>query len=99
MTRSSPQGPYAELARRLRAPRSVYGMGSKEFDESAGVPFKSYSQWESGAFRPSIDAALRLRRRYGLSLDFIHAGSLDALPMKLAGQVAPLLEKDSVRED
>ena len=77
-------GKYSEIANRLRAVREVYGMSSKEFADQAGVPPKSYSQWESGDFRISIDGAIRLQARYGTSLDFIYLGSIDTLPNKIA---------------
>ena len=83
-----PRGRYADLARRLRAARDYYGLGSMEFAEAADVPFRSYSQWESGQFRPSIEGAIKLRERWALSLDFIFVGRLETLPVPLAQAVA-----------
>ncbi|WP_425537495.1 helix-turn-helix transcriptional regulator [Phaeobacter gallaeciensis] len=69
-------------------------MKSKEFAEQADVSPKSYSQWESGDFRISIDGAIKIQSRYGISLDFIYTGRLDTLPIKMASAVAssPLLK-------
>jgi len=86
-------GKFAEIANRLRAVRHHFGLGSKEFAEQAGVAYKSYSQWESGDFRCSIDGAIRLCERYGVSLDFIYFGKLHTLPSNIAMEISssPLL--------
>jgi transcriptional regulator with XRE-family HTH domain len=73
---------------RLRAVRAHYGLGSAEYAKQANVSPKSYSQWESGDFRISIDGAIRLHDRYGISLDFIYCGSLDGMPHKIANAVS-----------
>ena len=77
-------GKFAQIANRLRAIRAHFELGSKEFADQADVPYKSYSQWESGSFRISIDGALKIQKRYGISLDFIYTGKLDTLPHNLA---------------
>lgn len=87
-------GRHADISNRLRAVRGYYKMMSKEFAEQAGVPHKSYSQWESGDFRISIDGAILIRERFGISLDFIYAGRLDMLPNKIAAAISsdPLIK-------
>ncbi|MBO9428197.1 helix-turn-helix transcriptional regulator [Sulfitobacter sp. R18_1] len=77
-------GRYADIAHRLRAVRAYYDLGSAEYAEQANVSPKSYSQWESGDFRVSVDGAIRLHERYGISLDYIYLGVLDALPHKIS---------------
>lgn len=90
-------GRFAAISNRLRAVRAYYELPSNEFAKQAGVSAKSYSQWESGNFRVSIDGAIRLRDRYGISLDFIYLGSLDTLPNKIATAVSssPLVKNSS----
>lgn len=90
MAKSEISGPYAEIAYRLRAARDTFGLTQKEFAEQADVPQKSYNQWESGDFRISIGGALKVRERFGLSLDFIYCGSLDALPHKIAKELSSI---------
>jgi transcriptional regulator with XRE-family HTH domain len=87
-------GRFSEIAHRLRAVRSFYGLSSIEYAQQADVNPKSYSQWESGDHRISVDGAIRLRERYGISLDFIYLGSIDTLPAKIANAVSssPLLK-------
>ncbi len=90
-------GKFSEISLRLRTVRAYYGMSSKGFAEGAGVPPKSYSQWEGGNHRISIDGALKMQSRYGISLDFIYLGRLDALPSKIAAAVSsnPLIMNSS----
>lgn len=77
-------GKFMDISNRLRALRSYYDMSSKDFAEQMSVPPKSYSQWESGDFRMSLDGALKMQERYGISLDFIYTGRLDTLPNKVS---------------
>lgn len=90
-------GKFSDISNRLRAVRAHYGMSSKEFAESADVPPKSYSQWESGDFRISIDGAMKIQSRYGISLDFIYVGRLDTLSNSLATELSssPLIRQSS----
>lgn len=91
-------GKFADISNRLRAVREFYDLSSKEFAEQANVPPKSYSQWESGSFRISIDGAIKIQSRYGISLDFIYTGRLDTLPNNMAAAVSsnPLIKNSSV---
>ena len=50
---------------------------------SIGVKRSAFSLWEAGTHRMSLDGALALRSKYGLSLDFMYEGIDDALPMTL----------------
>ncbi|WP_180966877.1 helix-turn-helix domain-containing protein [Cohaesibacter celericrescens] len=84
-------GRYADIALRLRAARSYFDMPQKDFAEAANVQQKSYNQWESGDFRISIQGAIKLRERYGISLDFIYVGNMDALPTKMSNALASIL--------
>lgn len=81
-------GRFADIANRLRAVRGHFGLSSKDFSEMADVSAKSYSQWESGDIRISIDGAIKLREKYGISLDFIYTGRLDTLPSNVARALA-----------
>jgi transcriptional regulator with XRE-family HTH domain len=80
-------GRFSDISNRLRVLRHCLGMSSKEFAEAADVSPKSYSQWESGDFRLSIDGAIKLNARYGISLDYLFLGNLDGVPHKLAQEL------------
>mgnify|MGYP000120843412 CR=1 FL=1 len=76
--------PFLPIARRLRWHREdVEGMIQADYAEAIGVKRTTYSLWEAGNHRLSLDGALALRKKYGLSLDFLYEGIDDALPMTL----------------
>lgn len=75
--------PFADIADRLRWHRSIEGMTQAEYAERLGIKRSAYSLWEAGSHRLSLDGALLLRRRYGLSLDFMYEGVDETLPMTL----------------
>lgn len=58
-------------------------MNQDEYASSIGVKRSALSLWEAGTHRLSLDGALALRSKYGLSLDFMYEGIDDALPMTL----------------
>ena len=77
--------PFADIAERLKWHREVVldGMTQNEYATSIGVKRAAYSLWEAGTHRLSLDGALAIRKRYGVSLDFMYDGNDDALPMTL----------------
>ena len=76
--------PYADIAERLKWHREVVmGMKQDEYAASIGHKRAAFSLWEAGTHRLSLDGALSLRNKYGLSLDFMYEGIDDALPMTL----------------
>ncbi|WP_226560763.1 helix-turn-helix domain-containing protein [Salipiger thiooxidans] len=79
---------FSEIGQRLKAVRTHFQMGSKEFAEQADVSAKSYSQWETGSGRISVDGAMKLQARYGISLDFIYLGRVDTLPNSIAAALS-----------
>ena len=83
MTVEKPR-PYSDIADRLKWHReAVMSLTQEEFATSIGVKRSAYSLWEAGTHRLSLDGALAIRNRYGLSLDFLYAGIDDALSMTL----------------
>ncbi len=75
--------PFEDIAARLRWHRGLLDMTQEQYAERLGVKRSRYSRWEAGKDRLSLDGALALRRKYGLSLDFMYEGIDDALPMTL----------------
>jgi transcriptional regulator with XRE-family HTH domain len=76
--------PYKDIGERIKAARMVLNYSQKDFAVKAGLTPPLVSNWEKGLHRPSLDNCIVLRETYGLSIDFIVFGSLDALPYKLA---------------
>lgn len=58
-------------------------MTESEYAAKAGLKRAQLNNWESGDFQVGLAGARALRNTYGLSLDFIYEGSLDALDMSL----------------
>ena len=75
--------PFKDIAERIRWHRALEGMDQKQYATEIGVTRSSLNNWESGDYRLSIDGALKLRRTFGLSLDFMYEGIDDALSMTL----------------
>lgn len=84
MDNSKPR-PFADIAERLKWHREVVmgGISQEEYATRLGVKRSALSLWEAGTHRLSLDGALALRSKYGLSMDFMYEGIDDALPMTL----------------
>lgn len=80
---SAPTRPFSDIDERIKWHRSVIGMNQQEYADSIGIKRSTLSLWEAGTHRLSLDGALALRNKYGLSLDFMYEGISDALPMTL----------------
>lgn len=73
--------PYAEIGKRLRVVRTTLSdQSQKEWATANGFNVTQYNNWERGNRRIPIEAAIKLCERYGLSLDAIFRGRLDAVP-------------------
>ncbi|CUH68656.1 transcriptional repressor DicA [Thalassovita gelatinovora] len=84
MSAENSERPYTEIGHRLRAARKALGYNQTDFAKRAGFTKGQVSNWEGGAHRPSLDACIAMRETYGLSIDFIIFGNMDALPHKIA---------------
>lgn len=76
--------PFSDIAERLKWHREVVlGVTQEEYARRAGLKRPQLNNWETGAYRLSLDGARALRKAFGLSLDFMYEGVDDALPMTL----------------
>ena len=76
--------PFKEIGERLRWHREqVLDLKQDQYAQTIGFKRSIYSLWERGGHRLSLDGALAIRHRWGLSLDFMYEGIDDALPMTL----------------
>lgn len=72
---------YEAIGRRLRHTRQgLSDLTQKAWAEKNGFNPTQYNNWEKGARRIPIEAAIRLADIYGLTLDAIYRGRLDGLP-------------------
>ena len=73
--------PYQDIGDRLRWHRELMGMTQAEYAAAIGVRRNSYTTWETGAQRLSLNGARAIKQRFGLPLDWLIDGDDDALPM------------------
>ena len=76
--------PYQDIADRLVEVRTILGLTQAQFARTAGLGVRRLNNWETGRYRISLNGALKLREIYGLPLDFIYCGSVEALPNNIA---------------
>jgi transcriptional regulator with XRE-family HTH domain len=69
--------------------REAAGMSQPQAAAAAGVPVATLRNWEQGRRVPSLDAALRLARALGVSLDELAGGDGTAPARKPAGRRKP----------
>ncbi len=76
--------PHADIAEKIKWHRQqVVRLTQEQYADALGVKRSALSLWEAGTHRLSLDGALAIRSKYGLSLDFMYEGIDDALPMTL----------------
>ncbi|MGU3387184.1 helix-turn-helix transcriptional regulator [Methylobacterium sp. D53M] len=83
---------------RLRLLREIHGMHQAEWARHIGVTRQSWNNYEMGAARISIDAAMILLRKFGVSLDWIYNGEEAMLPKKIADPLKHLMEVEKLRK-
>lgn len=84
MSQETPDRPYTDIGQRLRAGRKALNLTQTEFAKKGGFTKSQVSNWEGGAHRPSLDACIAMREKFGLSIDYVVFGNLDALPHRIA---------------
>lgn len=69
-----------EIAARLKAAREAINPNQSEFAMRAGMTQNRYNQYETGERPLTLDAALKLRDTYGLTLDYLFRGDAALVP-------------------
>ncbi|MDE4303994.1 helix-turn-helix transcriptional regulator [Phaeobacter gallaeciensis] len=72
------------VAARLKRVREVLGLSKKEFAERAGLTEQTYGPFENARRELSLTAAKKLRKRYGLPLEFMYFGKIEDLPTRIS---------------
>lgn len=75
--------PFADIADRLKWHRETLGLTQAQYADQIGMKRAALSLWEAGTHRLSLDGARAIRKRYGVSIDWLIEGDDDALPMTL----------------
>lgn len=84
--------PHAEstaaIAHRLKATREALGFDKQsDFAKQLGLDKSSYNLFENGKRRLTNAVALRLRRKFGISLDWLYCGDVSSLPNKITSKL------------
>ena len=82
-TRTRPPDYMREVGRRLRLIRLALGKSAADMCRELETTDRAWSQWENGKRLFDILVAIRLKRRYGVALDWIYDGDPASLPPKL----------------
>jgi transcriptional regulator with XRE-family HTH domain len=72
------------FANELQKLRRARGLSQTDLAERAGISIDSLRNWEQGRVLPRIDAAHRLARALGVSIDALVEGNGDAAPSRAA---------------
>ena len=73
-----------DVAQRLFETRQALGFaGQVDFCREIGVEKNVYNPFEKGRRRITIDVALKIRRRFGIPLDWTYCGDPATLPVHL----------------
>jgi|GEM_PF-1308922 len=72
------------VSARLKRVREVLGLSKKDFAERAGLTEQTYGPFENAKRELSLTAAKKLRKRYGLPLEFMYFGKIDDLPTRIS---------------
>lgn len=76
--------PFADIGQRIKWHREVVmQMTQAEYASAADLKRTQVANWESGRVRISFDGVVAIKRTYGLSIDFVIDGSVDALSANL----------------
>lgn len=72
------------VAARLKRVREILELTKREFAERAGLSEQVYGPFENATRDITLRAAKKLRKTYGLSLEFIYFGSIEDLPTRIS---------------
>lgn len=75
------------VAARLKAAREALGLNKREFAERADMREQTYGPFENATRPLSLEAAKKLRKTYGLTLEFMYFGKIDDLPHRIVAKL------------
>ena len=76
------------IAKRLVSTRLAIGVKQAEFCRQIGVEKNVYNPFEKGTRRITLEVALKIRARFGVSLDWIYCGDISKLSVDLYHKLA-----------
>lgn len=90
---------YAAIGRRLALLRLTRGYESqKEFADAFDFNYTQWNNYERGSSRPNPDDALRLKRRFGVTTDWIYDGDESHLSVEMLRRLEEASAKLAAQE-
>jgi len=77
----------ARIGARLRAARRALGMTQAQIAAACHISPQAWSGWERGADNPDPLVLRRAFKSFGISLDWVYAGSLASTGSELAAKL------------
>lgn len=88
-----------EIGERLRATREALGLDQRSLCRAIDIGESAYNQYEKGARPLTIGPAIKMCRRFGLTLDWLYRGDPSGLPVRLVNRLpAQTIAEDWPRE-
>ena len=84
-----------EIAERLRLSREALGFSMTNMARLIGGPTSTWHNYESGIRRISLDQALRLKARTGLTLEWVYTGDIATLPPHLQEKIQAQITREN----
>ncbi len=96
MKTNDPDPDPLEVGARIRALRHESGLSQTGLAKLLEVTPGAVGNWEQGQVNPTIRQALKIRRKFGVSLDYIYCGEIQHLAQ---GRAALLRELEGLKHD
>lgn len=78
-----------DIAGRLIAVRNRFKLNQAQFAAAIGLAKNVYNPFEKGSRPLTLDAARRIRRRFGISIDWLYFGDIGQPSEGLARELGP----------
>jgi transcriptional regulator with XRE-family HTH domain len=88
MTRHANPESIDAAADRLKITRLALGLSQAEICRQTDITVQAWNNAETGDNRLTVDNALRVCRRYGVSLEWLFRGDIRGVPAELARRIA-----------
>jgi DNA-binding XRE family transcriptional regulator len=72
-----------DIARRLVVLRDALGHNQSSFAKLVEITQPAMNNYESGLRRPSLEVAIKIRVKTGVTLDWVYLGQREGLPARL----------------
>lgn len=84
-----------EIARRLRLLRKAVASNAMELVRRTGITKNAWSNYENAFARIGVDAAMKLCKEYGVTLDWIYFGDTEFLRERMAKKIRAVAEQEA----